>query len=85
MIPTDTDVLITHVPPYGTLDRNSRARHCGCRALAPRVERIAPRLHCFGHIHASSGVLVEPKTTFLNASMVDRTGRVVRAPYVVEL
>ena len=28
-IPEDTDILMTHGPPYGILDTNMRGEHCG--------------------------------------------------------
>ncbi|WP_286138217.1 metallophosphoesterase family protein, partial [Methylomonas methanica] len=34
LIPDDTDVLITHTPPYGILDRLESGRHVGCVDLA---------------------------------------------------
>jgi Icc-related predicted phosphoesterase len=33
MIPPDTDVVITHGPPYGILDVNRHGQHCGCPKL----------------------------------------------------
>lgn len=53
-IPKDTDILITHGPPYFHLDR-SGIRHAVCLSLADEVARIRPLLVVFGHIHASYG------------------------------
>lgn len=56
-IPDETDVLITHGPPYGTLDVNLHGERCGCEALADRVSQLPNlKLHLFGHIHYSHGV-----------------------------
>lgn len=84
-IPDDTDVLITHTPSYGILDRNTAGQNCGCHALSERLSQLQLRLHCFGHIHASSGMLLRGDTHFVNASMVDRSSRIVHAPYEVIL
>ena len=55
-IPLDTDVLITHEAPYGTLDKpHILAKHAGCQCLLSAMLRIKPRLHVFGHIHGGYG------------------------------
>jgi len=42
-IPDDTDVLITHEPPYGTLDKNDLfGKHHGCQYLTGALLRIKP-------------------------------------------
>jgi hypothetical protein len=56
MIPTTTDVLITHGPPHGILDKAADGVLCGCRELLTTVKnRVKPRLHIFGHIHEGYG------------------------------
>jgi Icc-related predicted phosphoesterase len=57
LIPEQTDVLITHTPPMHVLDENRHGRHCGCPELERRLVDLKPRIHCFGHIHASGGTL----------------------------
>lgn len=56
-IPHDTDVLITHGPPYGRADQNQGGEHCGSRSLMQwRTEATRlPRMHFFGHIHEGAG------------------------------
>lgn len=56
-IPIDTDVLITHGPPYGFGDRITRGEHVGCLDLLDAVVKIQPRLHIFGHIHEGYGLI----------------------------
>ncbi|RPD57592.1 metallophosphoesterase domain-containing protein 1 [Lentinus tigrinus ALCF2SS1-7] len=51
-IPSATDILITHGPPFGHLDINNY----GCYALLHALWRVRPRLHVFGHIHGGRGV-----------------------------
>ena len=67
-IPASTDILLTHGPPEGILDRNRRGDCCGCRDLLHRVLKIRPRLHVFGHIHEAAGRTDIDGITFLNAS-----------------
>jgi 3',5'-cyclic AMP phosphodiesterase CpdA len=52
-IPSDTDVLITHQPPYGILDVTDGV-HYGNISLLGRVLSIKPRLHLFGHVHKAN-------------------------------
>ena len=67
-IPSDTDILLTHGPPEGILDRNRHGDCCGCRDLLHRVMEIRPRLHVFGHIHEAAGQIEIDQIRFLNAS-----------------
>lgn len=85
LIPETTDVLITHSPPHGILDRNSRGKSCGCPSLLKRVLDVGPRIHCFGHVHASAGTLKLRGTTFVNASVVDSRYQIARRPYEFHL
>ena len=62
LIPDDTDILITHGPPYGIMDAVHREVFCGERdewvgsaSLLGKVFRICPKLHVFGHIHEGYG------------------------------
>jgi Icc-related predicted phosphoesterase len=70
-VPEGTDVLVTHTPPFGVLDRSGWGEHLGCRALLRRVEGVRPRLHVFGHIHSDHGQAVRGRTRFVNATICD--------------
>ena len=72
MIPTDTDILITHGPPFGILDDTERGEKVGCADLMDIIQtRVKPRLHVFGHIHEAYGQQQVDDTLFVNASMVN--------------
>ncbi|EPQ58253.1 Metallo-dependent phosphatase [Gloeophyllum trabeum ATCC 11539] len=65
-IPSNTDILLTHTPPYRVLDRTRKGKHAGCPRLAARIKTLpACRLHVFGHIHEAHGAVVakDPTTT----------------------
>ena len=49
------DILITHSPPKGVVDRTSQGVSVGSAAVAAAIERIQPRLAFCGHIHDSWG------------------------------
>ena len=67
MIPANTDILITHGPPYGILDKNRVGFSAVCQSLKRAVKRIQPKLHVFGHIHEAGGMVEMEGTTFVNA------------------
>lgn len=84
LIPEDTDVLITHGPPYEIGDLTTRNEHTGCQDLLEVVEKIKPTVHIFGHIHEGYGITSNETTTFLNASVCDQLYRLVNPPIVFE-
>jgi len=84
-IPGDTDVLITHSPPYGILDRIDTGEHVGCEDLETALLRVKPKLHVFGHIHEDYGILTKNGTTFVNASLCDGRYQPINAPVVIDL
>lgn len=70
-IPAGIDVLVTHTPPFGILDLpRTGTVHLGCPILREELKRIRPRLHVFGHVHASHGHAEEDGICFVNASVV---------------
>lgn len=66
-IPDDTDVLVTHGPPRGVLDKTITGEEVGCDELWEAVQRIRPRVHVFGHIHEAYGAQRVGRTLFVNA------------------
>ena len=84
-IPPNVDVLLTHTPPRGVLDRIFSGFRVGCVSLAERLvvlakKRNEPAFHVFGHIHEARGAqeggsllgkAVQLNTTFINAASVN--------------
>lgn len=71
-IPEDTDILITHTPPFNILSETDEGEDIGSHALYNRVQEIKPALHVFGHNHNNGGLHVSiDGTTFVNASIMD--------------
>lgn len=57
MIPSDTDILVTHTPPVGHGDLCCSGVRAGCVELLSTVQnRVKPKYHVFGHIH--EGILL---------------------------
>ena len=85
-IPDDTDVLITHSPPYGILDNVPWSGNQGSPSLYKEVvERIRPKVHCFGHIHEGYGFKLMDDIKFVNASCLDGDYMAVNDPVIVEI
>lgn len=63
-IPNDTDVLITHQPPFGILDFSENINY-GDFILLQNVLRIKPKYHLFGHIHNAYGMEKNDETLFV--------------------
>ena len=54
-IPEGLDILITHMPPYGILDKIKTGQSVGSKRLRNAVDITNPKIHIFGHIHYSHG------------------------------
>lgn len=70
-IPADTNVLITHTPPFGILDFDDNINF-GSEELLDIVNTINPQLHLFGHIHQYHGITKVGETTFSNAAIMNQ-------------
>ena len=67
-IPLDTNILITHTPPYGKLDK-VQDNYMGCKDLLKTIRSIDLSFHLFGHIHEGYGLRKIGNTTFINGSV----------------
>lgn len=57
LIPEDTDILVTHSPPYGTLDTTTRGESVGSFSLLKKATKLPNlKLFCWGHIHEGYGI-----------------------------
>ncbi len=90
LIPDDTDILITHSPPYGIFDeclnRNGdRYESVGSKSLRAKVNQLNPMLHVFGHIHEGYGQMTLDDIMFINASHMDKNYQPVNKPVRIVL
>ena len=81
LIPSDTDVLITHGPAYGILDTTFQNLNAGCTHLRTKIEETNPQYHIFGHIHEGYGLTEREGTTFINTSSVDFGYKIRKLPF----
>lgn len=77
-IPDGTDILITHQPPYGILDKSYESGYgdvwFGIESLLSRISEIRPGLCIFGHVHPMYGTISQNGTTFVNAALLKLDG-----------
>jgi len=86
LIPKETDVLITHGPPFTIMDLCPDGKEAGCPHLAEAVfKRIRPEVHIFGHIHDGRGVLEKDGIRFVNACICTEEYKATNAIQVVEI
>lgn len=84
-IPMDTDILITHGPPWGHLDTVlGKNINLGCELLTERIKVVKPKIHVFGHIHSGYGYKCHNGTHFINASVLGEQYTFVNKPITVE-
>lgn len=84
MIPEGIDVLVTHGPPMGAVDRVGK-EHVGCADLRQAIEfRVKPKIHVFGHIHREGSVKIG-ETMCYNASSVNEQYRIAYKPIVIDI
>ena len=86
-IPDDTELLITHGPPHGVLDKNLKGQNCGCEAMWARLHHLPDlRIHAFGHIHHEAGAMYYPSMDrlFVNASICNEQYYPNNMPIVID-
>jgi Icc-related predicted phosphoesterase len=84
-IPENTDILVTHGPPFSILDYvHWSKRNAGCELLYKRVMEVKPLIHCFGHIH-NSGYRQIDGINFFNASVLNENYDYVFKPININI
>jgi Icc-related predicted phosphoesterase len=83
-IPVDTDVLITHQPPYCILDFSANINYGDC-ILLQTVLKIHPKYHLFGHIHDAYGIEKIDNTTFVNAAILNEDYELAYNPVLLKI
>jgi predicted phosphodiesterase len=87
MIPKDTNVLITHGPPYGILDSTTDNGSQGCGMLLERVMQLSKlKVHIFGHMHRDGGKMVEHEgVKFINAATCTDVYKPTNLPVIIDI
>ena len=86
-IPENTDILITHGPPFGILDavKYGSTVGVGCSNLSGRISERDIKAHFFGHIHESYGHALDNGTHYFNCCSLDEEYYPSNMPWVLEV
>jgi len=84
LIPSDTDILMTHGPVHGILDKTIAGVAAGCKELLKKIENSNIKLHLSGHIHEGYGERVVNGVRYINASVLNVRYRQVNAPVTLD-
>jgi len=79
----DTNILISHGPPYGLCDLNQSNQKCGSTSLRERIKKVKPQLVVCGHIHEGYGHAEIGKTKIINCSLMNANYENKNKPVVV--
>lgn len=83
-MPSDTDILVTHTPPYGICDTvKYQSYHLGSVSLLEKVREIKPEIHIFGHIHTGKKYYKENGTQYYNVSILDENYKLAYKPTII--
>ena len=87
LIPTDTDILVTHTPPFGIRDLNQfgthkvEGGHAGDKFLREKINSLNLKIHIFGHIHEGYG----SEGIFYNVAQCDEMNNLKNKPMLIEI
>lgn len=81
-IPHNTDLVISHGPPFGFADRTFDGANVGSYALNAALHRVQPKLAVFGHVHEGYSQRTENGVTLANVAVRDHRYRPLRPPTV---
>lgn len=86
VIPAGVDILLTHGPAYGILDKTIYGDiNVGCADLLGELDRIKPKYLIFGHIHEEYGIKEVNGITHVNAAFMDVRYRPINPPHILEI
>jgi len=85
LIPDDTDILITHGPAQGMLDKTVRGESVGCADLLHRINEVKPKFYIAGHIHEAYGRMKMHGVEYINASVLSVKYQMTNPPIEIEI
>jgi Icc-related predicted phosphoesterase len=86
LIPNDLDILITHGPEKGCLDKNLYGELCGSTSLREEIAKKNPKIHLCGHIHEQGGFSKKiGNTLHFNCSYVNENNKPANMPVRITL
>jgi Icc-related predicted phosphoesterase len=85
MIIPDVDILVTHGPAWGYVDKViGNPMNLGCELLGEKIKTIKPKIHVCGHIHSGFGYMFDGDTHYFNAAVLGERYTYENKPMTVE-
>ena len=85
LIPMNTDILITHGPAWGYVDKVvGNPMNLGCELLSERIKVVKPKIHVCGHIHSGYGYVFDGNTHYFNAAVLGERYTYENKPITIE-
>lgn len=84
-ISNNTDIIISHGPPFGYGDQTVVYDRTGSKALIDAIDRIRPKLVVCGHIHEGYGKYQRNNTAIYNACINNINYRPINKPLEFEI
>ena len=91
-IPLKTDIIITHGPAYGHLDKVDKKYanedsdfHVGSKSLLKHIKRVKPKYIFCGHIHCGYGESKIGDTLIYNVSTCNEDYKPVNKPIIIDI
>jgi Icc-related predicted phosphoesterase len=87
-IPPETDIIVSHGPPYGLgdlVDNSWSHEHTGSESFTDHIKKYQPQLVVVGHIHSAYGEFSLGPTKIINASVLDEQYQLVNVPIYAEI
>ena len=91
-IPNDTDILISHGPPFGKLggvcprlNDPHLTIDVGCKMLTEAIKRVKPKYALYSHVHCGHGQYHLDDTMCVNVSTCTEEYIASNPPYIFEI
>jgi len=78
-IPEDVDIVVSHGPVYGILDElckidgTPKGQFVGCVELLKVIQKVKPKVHIAGHIHAAYGQVHKEGVSYYNVCICNES------------
>lgn len=84
LIPCDTNVLVSHQPPYGAGDLTERGERVGSVSLMRKIQELNLDFACVAHIHSDRGIHQLNDTMIINAAITDEEYGLAHTPIIID-
>ena len=85
-IPKNTNILLTHSPPFGILDKTVFGISAGSKSLEKKLWKVNNlKYHIYGHIHEAHGTKIINNISFNNVSSCNLNYELTNMPTQINI